>query len=150
VPEATVAEEAAGAVFLLLGKGGDLVADLLEALDPFGSVGEAEVDPAVADPGLQLLGSDRLGLRVGGDDDLDAAEDLSGVEEDGDAHGDDIVGDLGVLADEAVEGVADGFGGGGPDGRHVRVGEAEEMGLEEELGVALSKGWHLLSQDLAL
>src|ERR1700710_1975482 len=87
VPEAAVAEEAAGAVFLLLGEGGDLVADLLEAVDPFGAVGEAEVDPAVADPGLQLLGGDRLGLRVGGDDDVDAAEDLSRVEEDGDAYG---------------------------------------------------------------
>src|SRR5882757_5756439 len=37
VPEAAVAEEAAGAVFLLLEEGGDLVADLLEAVDPFRS-----------------------------------------------------------------------------------------------------------------
>jgi hypothetical protein len=42
MPAVTVAEEAAGAI--VLGEGGDLVADLLEAVSPAGAVGEAEID----------------------------------------------------------------------------------------------------------
>jgi hypothetical protein len=51
MPAVTVAEEAAGAI--VLGEGGDLVADLLEAVSPAGAVGEAEVDLADAEGGIR-------------------------------------------------------------------------------------------------
>jgi hypothetical protein len=58
MPAVAVAEEAAGAI--VLGEGGDLVTDLLEAVSPAAAVGEAEVDLADALPIERLLISKRV------------------------------------------------------------------------------------------